>query len=148
MNKGVLGGFISSDIKGENITLKSGEQMRKVSFSIACRRTKDVSDFPWVECFGKRAEAIEQWMSKGKGIIVYYHIQTGKYTNKDGKTVFSTTNVVDDWEFPPVRKDEEQSQGGDTYTNDTQQNTQSPPPQKEDDFMNVPDDILGSLPFK
>lgn len=156
MNKGFASGFISSDIKSETINTKNGE-MRKIKFSIACnRKVKGEADFPWFEAIGKTAETIERYLTKGKGIYVEYHISTGKYTNKEGKTVYTSTNLIDSFEFPPVRRDEETSpvsdasyenQDNDTHTEDNSE----PPKQPESEFMSIPDDIddgIGELPFR
>lgn len=147
MNKGYASGFISSDIKSETISTKNGD-MKKTKFSIACsRKSKEGgADFPWFEAFGKTAENIEKYFSKGRGIFIEYHIQTGKYQNKEGKTIFTESKIVDTFEFPPVRKDEENStpvsgsDGGASPSNDTHA--------EDEDFMNVPDDIVNDLPFR
>lgn len=155
MNKGFASGFISSDIKSETINTKNGE-MKKITFSIACsRKTKGEADFPWFEVFGKTAENIEKYFSKGRGIIVTYHIQTGKYTTKEGKPVFTTTHIVDDFEFPPVRKNEESTpvehSPYDVPQEQPQQTAQTvgqPQPQEESEFMKIPEGIELNLPFR
>lgn len=150
MNKGWLGGFVSSEIKSEDINLKDGGTMKKARFSIACRRkTKDNnSDFIYVTALGKVAEGIINFFEKGKGIIVEYHIQTGSYTDKEGKKIFTEDKLVDSWEFPPVRKADADSQNDNTYTG-TQQNTQPVGSSAPDDgFMSVPDGIENDLPFR
>jgi len=145
MNKGTLIGFISSDIKAETLNLKNGETMKKVGFNIACnRKSKDKSaDFPRVVAFGKTADVIEQYLGKGRGVIVQFHVQTSKYTNKEGKTIYQTDLICDEIEFPPVRRDEGQaSPNNDTHT----ENNQVSAP--DTDFINVPDDIESELPFR
>lgn len=149
MNKGTLIGFISSDIKSETLNLKSGETMKKVGFNIACnRKGKNAgADFPRLTAYGKVAELIETYLSKGKGAIVDFHIQTGSYTNKDGKRIFSTELVVDSVEFPPVRRDEVQNGPDETHT--PEENTQESSDSSDEGFMDVPDDVsLSDLPFR
>ena len=157
MNKGLLGGFISSEIKTEDVNLKDGSTMKKAKFSIACRRkTKDnVSDFVYVTALGKMAENIANYFDKGKGIIVEYHIQTGSYTDKEGKKIFTEDKIVDGWEFPPVRKNEESTPAEhstyDVPQEEPQQTTQTvgqPQPQEDTGFMKIPDNIADSLPFR
>ena len=146
MNKGTLIGFISSDIKSETITLKSGESMKKVGFNIACQRKgKDAgADFPRVVAFGKVAEIVEKYLSKGRGCIVQFHIQTSKYTNKDGKTIYQTDLICDEVEFPPIKKSEEQSQ-----EQQAEQTTGNQPSAPDDFVNNIPDDLdMGELPFR
>lgn len=150
MNKGTLIGFISSDIKSETLNLKSGETMKKVGFNIACnRKSKDKSaDFPRVVAFGKTADVIEQYLGKGRGVIVQFHVQTSKYTNKEGKTIYQTDLVCDEIEFPPVRKDEESTPVADSNGNMSPNNDTHSQSAPDDSFMNIPDDIEDSLPFR
>lgn len=148
MNKGFASGFISSDIKSETINTKNGE-MKKITFSIACsRKTKGEADFPWFEAFGKTAENIKKYFSKGRGIIVTYHIQTGKYTNRDGKAVFTTTHIVDDFEFPPIKKNEESTPVEQTADTSSQSETHTPQDAPESGFMDIPAGIEATLPFR
>ena len=151
MNKGTLIGFISSDIKSETLNLKNGETMKKVGFNIACnRKSKDKSaDFPRVVAFGKTAEVIEKYLGKGRGVIVQFHVQTSSYTNKEGKKIYQTDLVCDEIEFPPVRRDEESIPVNNTSDNTSSNNdtyTQQSAP--NDGFMDIPDDITDSLPFR
>ena len=144
MNKGYASGFISSDIKSEIMNTKNGD-MKKIKFSIACnRKTKGEADFPWFVAFGKLAENIERYFSKGRGIYVEYKIQTGSYKNKEDKTVYTTDHVITDFEFPPIKKNEEQPQEQQT------EQTSGDQPSAPDDFVNnIPDDLdMGELPFR
>lgn len=151
MNKGFASGFISSDIKSETINTKNGD-MKKIKFSIALsRKTKGEADFPWFVAFGKIAENIEQFFQKGRGIYIEYKLQTGKYTNKDGKTIYSEEKVLTDFEFPPIRKSEEQSasdsEAAESGQSTSQEQTSEPP--KAPDFNDIPDDLDGmELPFR
>jgi single-strand DNA-binding protein len=133
-------GFIATDINGDDMKLKDGSTMRKARFSIACnRKSKNAgADFVQVTALGKTAETLEKWLSKGKGIYVDCHCNTGKYQNKEGKTVYTQDFIVDSFEFPPVRKDE-QNAVADTHTEEVSQSNEDI----------VPDDIdLDSLPFR
>lgn len=151
MNKGFASGFISSDIKSETINTKNGD-MKKISFSIACnRKTKGEADFPWFVAFGKIAENIEQFFRKGRGIYVEYKLQTGSFTNKEGKKIYTEDKVITEFEFPPIRKSEEQSASDSEATengqNVSQEQTSEPP--KAPDFNDIPDDLDGmELPFR
>ncbi len=57
------------------------------------------ADFPSIVCFGKTAELVEQYVSKGRRVAVSGRIQTGSYTNKDGQKVYTTDVVADRVEF-------------------------------------------------
>ena len=149
MNKGYAMGFISSDIKSEMMNLKNGDQMIKVRFSVACRRkTKDnTADYLNFTALGKTAETIEKYFMKGRGIFVEYHISTGSYTNKEGKKVYTQDLMVDAFEFPPVKKSEEQISNGGGNSFGEMMNPE-PKQASDDGFMNVPDNIVDDLPFR
>ena len=151
MNKGFASGFISSGIKSETINTKNGD-MRKISFSIACnRKAKGEADFPWFVAFGKIAENIEQFFQKGRGIYIEYKLQTGSFTNKEGKKIYTEDKVITEFEFPPIRKSEEQS-AYDSETTESGQSTsqeQTSEPPKAPDFNDIPDNLDGmELPFR
>ena len=136
MNKGYAMGFISSEIKESEVNTKNGA-MKKIRFSVACQK-QNGADFPSFVAIGKNAENITKFLGKGKGIFVEYHVQTGSYNDKEGKKVYTTDLVVDRFEFPPVRKDE-QNAVADTHTEEVSQSNEDI----------VPDDIdLDSLPFR
>ena len=51
--------------------------------------------------YGKKAEAFGEYLKKGKPFAIFGSIRTERYTNKDGKTVFSWDNIIDRIEFLP-----------------------------------------------
>jgi len=69
-------------------------------FSVAINRGKDKNgddrgaDFPNILCFGKTAELVEKYLSKGSLVGIQGRIQTGKY-EKEGHTVYTTDIVAD-----------------------------------------------------
>ena len=150
MNKGYLGGFISSDIKESDVSCKDGSTLKKARFSIACnRKGKDKgADFIYVVALGKNAENIIKYFSKGRGIIVTYHISTGSFTDKDGKTVYTEDKVIDEFEFPYVKKSEEDSTNA-HEVNENHEQTSEPPKAPDTSFNDIPDDLDNmELPFK
>ena len=62
-------------------------------------RDKEAADYPQVVCFGKSAEWAEKWLKKGMKITVTGRIQTGKYINRKGDTIYTTDVVAEDQEF-------------------------------------------------
>ena len=56
------------------------------------------ADFITCVVFGKKAEAIDNYTKKGTKLMVRGHIHTDSY-EKDGKKVYTTDVVVDDFEF-------------------------------------------------
>lgn len=66
-------------------------------------------------------------------------LQTGKYTNKDGVITYTTDVVIEEMEFAESKKnsqDSDRSSDGGRTGKDA-----------DDDFMQIPDDIDGELPF-
>lgn len=57
------------------------------------------TDFPRVICFGKTAELVEKYVTKGRQVAVQGRIQTGSYQKDDGTTVYTTDVVADRVEF-------------------------------------------------
>ena len=79
-------------------------QMAVAQFTVAVNRPKDkdgksVADFPRCIAFGKTAENLEKFTSKGRLIAVQGRIQTGSYKNKNGDTIYTTDVIADRVEF-------------------------------------------------
>ena len=154
MNKFILGGFISSDLKMSEIKLKDGNTMNKLKFSIACQRKgKDKGcDFLQVVALDKTADTLQKWFSRGKGIYVEGRITSNSYTNKEGKTVYVEERLIESWEFAAVKKSEEQSKSDSEATeisqNEVHEQTSEPPKKPESEWINIPDGIENDLPFR
>ena len=79
-------------------------QMAVAQFTVAVNRPKDkdgksVADFPRCIAFGKTAENLEKFTSKGRLIAVQGRIQTGSYKNTAGDTIYTTDVIADRVEF-------------------------------------------------
>lgn len=70
-------------------------------FNIAIdRQTKEGgADFPTIVCFGRTAENMAKFVRKGREIGVEGRIQTGRYENKNGDTVYTTDVIASRIEF-------------------------------------------------
>jgi single-strand DNA-binding protein len=118
-NLAILRGNIGSmeDIKqvgGDNSLLK---------FTLATtKRIKGEDKTTWHRClvWGKTAEIIAQYFSKGSQIYVQGEIENGSYDDKDGKKVYTSEIVVREFDFCGSKSD---SQGQQSNQN-TQQNSQ------------------------
>ena len=75
----------------------------------ANQRTADFID---VTAFGKSAEIIERFFTKGKWIGVQGRIQNNNYTNKDGVTMYGYQIVADRIEFVGNKGEDGGSMGG------------------------------------
>jgi single-strand DNA-binding protein len=60
---------------------------------------KKTTDFIPVTCFGKTAESVEKFLSKGKLCAVSGKYKTGSYKNKEGATVYTTEIKAERVEF-------------------------------------------------
>lgn len=57
------------------------------------------ADFPTCVAFGKTAEFVEKYFTKGQRMGLTGRIQTGSYTKDDGTKVYTTDVVVENVEF-------------------------------------------------
>ena len=122
MNLTISKGNMTDDPKIEVV----GEH-KKVSFNLALNRIKDGADFPRFIAWDKKAEIISQYSHKGSQLLITGHIRTDKYTNKDGKTVYTQDIIVDSVEFCDKKQNDEQKQ--------------------DEGWMNIPDGFDAELPF-
>ena len=91
------------------------------------------ADFPSCVAFGRTAEFIERYFRQGMRVLVSGRIQTGSYTDRDGKKVYTTQVIVDEQEF---------ADGKDSGAAQPQR------PVDSDGFMNIPDGVEDEgLPF-
>lgn len=114
----------------------SGASIARFSLAVD-RRFKQENgadaDFINIVAFGKTAEFIEKYFHKGMKIALNGRIQTGSYTDKDGKKVYTTDIVAENVEFCESK--------GTSSNNDAQA------PSQNGDFMSIPDGIDDELPF-
>ena len=111
---------------------------------------QQTADFISCVCFGKGADFADTYLRKGTKIAVTGRIQTGKYTNKDGKVVYTTDVYVERHEFCESRSSG--SNQGDSHQQASVQKTANagtPAPQALDtSFVNIPDNFSGEVPFE
>lgn len=148
MNRVVLVGRLARDPEVRYSQNDSSMAIARFTIAVDRRRAsnaQDGSNADFISCvaFGKQAEFIEKYFTKGNRIGVCGHIQTGSYTNRDGAKVYTTDVVVDDVEF--VESKSESSASGVGFTAPSQSAAPSP---AGDGFMNLDDDgIDETLPF-
>ena len=141
MNKAQLIGRTTKEIE---LRYTTGENSMAVArFTLAVNRKgkqKDKADFISCVAFGKAAETLDKYVSKGHRIGIVGHIQTGSYDHKDGYKVYTTDVVVDEFEFLESKKDDQDN---------SQAQNQTEPSDSSDDgipegFHEIEDD---DLPF-
>jgi single-strand DNA-binding protein len=133
MNKVALIGRLTRDpeIRHNNDTLVG-------HFTLAVDRrykkggAEQTADFITCVAFGKTAEFLEKYVHKGTKLAVCGRIQTGSYTNKDNKKVYTTDVVVEECEFTESKAASQQQK----------------PQEDANGFMNVPDGVDDEFPFR
>lgn len=130
MNKVMLMGRLTRE---PEVRYTQGENSLAIArFTLAVNRKyksngKEEADFIGCVAFGKTAEFIEKYLHQGTKVVVCGRIQTGSYTNKDGKKVYTTDVVIEETEFAESKGAQKQEPG--------------------DGFMDIPDGIDEELPF-
>lgn len=110
----VLAGRVTKDIE-----LKVTPTGKSVcSFSLAVERKfvqngEKVTDFINCQLWGKSAETLEKYVKKGMMIGVEGRIQTRKYTNQQGQTIYVTEVVADSFSFLEKKQSNDQQQFND-----------------------------------
>ena len=110
MNHVTLHGRISRD--PEIRTTQSGTQYARLSIAVD-RVTKAgeerKADFIPCLAWGKTAEFLGKYFTKGKEILAEGRIQTGKYTTESGENRYTTDVVIDRVEFCGSKGGEKQA---------------------------------------
>ena len=131
MNKVILVGRITKDAEVQ----RGNSTFCRFNLAVDRRYRKDgdeqTADFIGCVAFGKTAEFLEMYGSKGTKFVLEGRLQTGRYTNDAGATVFTMDVVAEHLEFAESKKS-----GSSPYGVDA------------DGFMQIPDDIDEELPFK
>lgn len=104
LNKAMIYGNLTRD--PEMKSLPSGMQV--CSFSVATNRTyndrdgkrQESVDYHNIVAFGKQAEVIAKYLTKGSGVYVEGRLQTNSW-EKDGVKQYRTEIVIDRFEFGP-----------------------------------------------
>ena len=115
---------------------------------------KPTADFPRIMVWGKQAENVSRYLSKGSQCAVIGRIQTGSYQDREtGKTVYTTDIIADRVEFLNSQNNAQNNAGrteGQNRSNYISRGAKSNTGQNnddffEDDFQEIEDD--GRIPF-
>ena len=139
MNKVILIGRLTKDPETRYSQGQNSTCISRYSLAVDRQFKRDgdqAADFLNCVAFGKQGEFAEKYLKKGTKIAVTGRLQTGSYTDRDGKKVYTTDVVVESHEFVESKKESDQE-------------TQSSPYGSigTDGFMNIPDGIDEELPF-
>lgn len=139
MNLHILMGRLTRD--PEINAYASGKTVARYTLAVDREFKRDGdpdADFFNLTAFGNNAEFAEKYLKKGTKILVRYHEQNDNY-EKDGRTVYGTSRIVDRQEFCESRRAHGERSG-----------SGAPEPAAEvdkDGFMNIPEGIDEELPF-
>ena len=77
------------------------------------------TDFINIVAFGNRAETMKKYLTKGSQIAVDGRIQTGSYDGADGKRVYTTDVIVENFQFLDTRGSRANNQDATSFNNDS-----------------------------
>ena len=106
----------------------TAKQTPVLGFTAACNRSwkddngelRDAADFFPVVLWGKSAEALEKYLTKGKSVLVKGRLQTRSYESKTGEKRNVTEIVADSFGGVELPGGGERAQGGYTQQPPTQ----------------------------
>ena len=98
MNIAVITGRLTKD---PELRFAAGNGTALCRFTLAVNRrfNKDETDFINCIAFGKTAETISQYLTKGRQVCVHGEIRTGSYDAQDGTKRYTTDVAVDHFTF-------------------------------------------------
>lgn len=150
MNKAVICGRLTRD---PEIRRTQGQQaeLTIARFTLAVDRrikrdNEPAADFIQCVAFGKIGEFAEKYLKQGTKVIASGRIQTGSYTDRDGKKVYTTDVVLEECEFAESKASQQGSGSGKSFAGDFKK--EAGIPDTGDGFMNIPDSVDDDgLPF-
>lgn len=130
MNVVAIMGRLTAD--PETRYTQDGMAIAKYTVAVDKPTKEQGADFIPCTAFGKNAEVAEKYFRKGMRVAVNGALQTGSYTNKDGKKVYTWCVAVARHEFAEDKKDR----------------AEAPKEEAEEGFLSVPDGVIAEeLPF-
>lgn len=143
MNKVVLMGRLTRDPEVRYTQGDNSTAIARYTLAVDRRFKREgeaAADFINCVAFGKQAEFAEKYFRQGLKVIVSGRIQTGSYTNKEGRKVYTTDVVIEEQDFA-------ESKGAAKESNQGNVPAAGQPTEDADGFMNIPDGIDEELPF-
>ena len=117
MNKVILTAIIGKDVDLNYIPNK-GTAVAKTTLAVKREFKKDETDWINAIAFGKTAETMAQYLTKGSKIGVVGRIQTGSYQAQDGTKKYTTDVVIESFEFLSSKKKTDDQIGEPDYSDD------------------------------
>lgn len=125
-------------------TVAVDRAMSKDKKEQAERNGQPTADFIRCMAFGNTADAIGRFFTKGRKILLEGHIQTGKYENQQGQTVFTTDVIVGRFYFVDSQQTQ-QTQPQGNYQQNYRQLIPQPAPQPQQTRMD--DDLIDGFSY-
>lgn len=153
MQIAILCGRLTKDV--EIKTTKAGDKETTVgSFTLAVDDgygdNKHTNFFP-CSVFGKQAETMEKWCKKGTKVVLNCKPRQNSYKDNNGNNHSYINFIVQSFEFANGKNEnggsDEQAEQQ-PQEQPTQQPTAQAAPKKEEDFMQIPDELGDELPFQ
>ena len=115
MNKTQLIGNLVSDVEFKQSASGTGVARLRLAVRRNFKNQQNEYDSDFINCvaFGKTAEMLSQYFSKGSKIAVDGRIQTGSYDNKQGQRIYTTDIVIENFYFIESRKQSNNQQAFD-----------------------------------
>ena len=113
MNKVILLGRLTRD---PELRYQANTGKANCRFTLAINRIeKDKADFINCVAFGKTAETISQYFTKGRQIAITGSIRTGSYDAQDGTKRYTTDIFVESFEFTGDKNVDNKQEASGTY---------------------------------
>ena len=125
-------------------TYGDDNEKKMARFTIACDRRgkkeegQQSADFIGCICYWKLADFADNYLRQGTKVAVQGSVSTGKYEDKDGKTVYTTDILLNNIEFAESKRSADQAPAAQTA---------KPEAAKSEEWMNIPAGAEESLPW-
>ena len=105
------------------------------------RPTKEQQAADFIPCvaFGRAAEFAERYLKQGTKVLISGRIQTGSYTDRDGKKVYTTDVIIEEQEFAESKN---------AGTQGPKNEEHNEPAADADGFLQIPEGTADALPFQ
>ena len=150
MNVAILMGRLTRDASVRSYGENNDKKMAR--FTIACDRRgkkeegQQTADFIGCICYGKLADFADNYLRQGTKVAVQGSVSTGKYEDKDGKTVYTTDILLNNIEFAESKRTADQN--GQVSAPTTQTAQTAKPAAKTEEWMSIPEGVVENLPWE
>lgn len=150
MNKVILMGRLTRDPEVRYSTGEKPTTIARYTLAVDRRYKKNGeqnADFINCVCLGKPAEFAQLHLHQGMKIVVYGSWQTGSYTNREGKKVYTNECLVSEHYFAGNKDEGNYTPPQNPVPQAARQSFSQQSMVDPDGFMNIPDGIDAELPF-